>query len=450
MVSYPWVVASFERPKWTVPTRELRSAIARSGPLELPIPAAELQTATYIPRLSFRSGPRVAAHKANVAGNLHQARDHALFIDSSIVGRQDDPEFWEALLCHPNRVFLTPRVEHELRSHFEVRRDHPLSRGLVAKDRAIVWHPDPPNGSVEQNAALYYLNLLAGRRSVLERAYRRYARIHHEDPDDAARAEILANVQSDIRERGLLLCRKPLSPSLADEMLVYQALAHAVRTGQPTKILTKDRDIEEQFLKLVELVTMHYWAMLIAREYIADFSRFRPRRMDERDLNDSSGAYQTATLLELGDRAIHDFTGTRTRWVPISCVLMTEYVSELAYGAETGMSAVLEIKGRTGGLSTDLLGDRDVHAYYLPELRWSTRQPGAIVSRDVREYVPGSDLFLAKHDVMQAINTQLVMRPVTAAPQSSRILTRRAPSPNRAGPPPPHARPRSRANRRSG
>jgi len=418
-------MASHDRLKWTVPSRALRSAMARAEPVELPIPAAELETPTFIPRLSFRQGPRVPAANATVLPNLSKARDHALFVDASVVGRRDDPAFWEALLCQPDRVFLTPRVAYELRPHFKVVREHPLLKAIVAKDPAIVWHPDPPDDSVEQRAALYYLNLLAGRRFALERAYRRHERLHGEEPDDAARARIVAGLQSDLRERGMLLCRKPLSPSLADEMLVYQAVAHAVRTGQPTKILTKDPDIEEQFVKLIELITMHYWAMLIAQEYETDFARFRPEPMDERDLKDWSGAYRAATLLDLGGRAIHDFTGTRTRWVPVSCLAVGDYVSEITYGAETGMGAVLAIKGRTGGLSTDLLGDRDVHTYFMPELRWSGRVVSALVSRDVREYIPDCEVFLAKHDVLQALNTQLDMRPVAAAPQSNRILTRK-------------------------
>lgn len=205
---------------------------------------------------------------------------------------------------------------------------------------------------------------------------------------------------------------------------MYLAVEHALRTGQPTIILTADPDVEEQFLKLIELFTFHYYAMLVAHEYVKDFSRFRPRPMERSDLQGLSGLFESATLLDLHDRRIQDFRPPEIRFVPVSCCLLGTHVSHVVYGAETAMADVLNVKARTAGCSTDLLGDRDLHAYFMPPLPKDAVRHSALISRDRVEPIGDSSMSISKLDGLAAINTNMNMVSVVPTPQSSSVLLR--------------------------
>lgn len=379
---------------------------------------------SFVPRLSFRFGPQLPAADADIPSFLAAANDHALFLDSSVLRRQIDDELWDELLRVPRRIFLIEKVLRELAAHFAAVPEHPLRKAIRARNPALVVHQEPASGSPGFNALLYYLNLLVTRRFVLQRAIDRYHREHGVEPEAEARRGIEAQIQRDFGERGLMLCKKPPSPLFTDEVLVYLAIRHAVRTGQPTMILTGDHDIEEQFLKAIELITIHYFAMLVAREYKRDPLSFHPRVVDVEDA-EVGRLFEAATLLDLGSRRVQDFRPASIEFVPISCCLLGHYFSQLTYGAETAMSEVLDVKDRTGGRSTDLFGERDVHAYFVPEVPNIPGRHAALISRDVRETVSGSDIGLAKLDCLAAISTGLNMSTVTSAPSSRWVLTRR-------------------------
>ena len=404
--------------------RALLSPRWKRNPLPLPIPASEFEQDTFVPRLSFKPTVRVPAQEARLIDTLRAADDYALFVDSSVVGRQIDYPLFDELLRVPQRLFLIGRVFDELLPHFRSVRDHPLLRALEAKNPAFVLHPEPDRDSERFTTFVYYLNLLARRREVLKVALDRHARESGSEPDEKERARIVARIQRDFGERGMLLCKKPISPTYTDETLVYLAIEHALRSGQPTIILTADPDVEEQFLKLIELVTFHYYAMLIAREYHANFAAFKPRVLAGGELEALSQCFESVTLLDLRGRRIQDFRPPKIEFVPVSCCLIGPYVSHVVYGAETAMSDVLDTKARTGGRSTDLLGERDVHAYFMPPIAKATEDNGALISRDRGDLVPGTNLFISKHDGLAAINTKMNMSTVVMAPQSSRLLLR--------------------------
>ena len=405
-----------DKVKYTRVSRALDAAGAEGTPLEAPLVPAP----TWVPRLSFKEGPRTPAAEAGLVDSLAKGEQAAIFVDASVAGRAIDAPLWSELLRHPGRLYLIERVWKELLPHFAKVPDHPLADAVRATNPAIVPYDEPHEGP-RLNTLLYYVNLLVTRRKQLERDIARYVREHGHEPDDDAMAAINAEYQRTFGPRGVLLAKKPLSPLFTDEILVFLAVEHAVRTGQPTVILSADHDIEEQFMKMIELLTMHYWAMLIAREYLADFSRFKPRRVPAERAT-ATKLFTSATLLNLGGRRIQDFRPDEIEFVPISCVLVGEYVSQLTYGAETAMRAVLDVKAKTGGRSTDLLGERDLHAYFVPEIPGERPDYQALITNDVREPIPGTSMALAKLDCLMAINTQLNMSPVTPMPASTRIL----------------------------
>ena len=154
---------------------------------------------------------------------LATADDAAIFVDGSVAGRSIDAPLWSEPLRHPGRFYLIERVWKELVPHLRTVPDHPMADAVRAQNPAIVVH-DEPRAGPRRDALLYYVNLLATRRKQFERDVERYVREHGHDPDEAGVAAITAEHQRTFRERGDLLRRKPLSPMITDEVLVFLAV----------------------------------------------------------------------------------------------------------------------------------------------------------------------------------------------------------------------------------
>jgi hypothetical protein len=408
-----------EKPeKLTRVTRALRTSADKGQPIAFGVGAEELGMPSFVPRLSFRTGSRVPSNEADLVAFLRSAEDTTIFMDSSGVGRDIDYKFWDEMLRVPERVYVTTQVLRELAEHFRAVPEHPLRKAIAGRNPAFRLYRAPRGGTPAADACRYYVSLLVNRRFVLQRRIERHVRETGTQPTTDDLRILEAEIHRDFGERGMLLCKKPPSPLLTDEMLVYFAIAHAVETGEPTMILASDHDVEEQFVKAIELVTIHYYAMLVGREYQRDPVAMRPHALDVAALN-LDGLFESATVLDVGRRRVQDFKPPTYTFVPISCTLIGPYFSHLTYGAETAMAEVLDIKGRTRGKSTDWFGDRDVHAYFIPEAIAMRDGHRAVISTDV--YEPGTDLKISKLDKLAALNTRLSMSPVTAVPTSTTL-----------------------------
>jgi hypothetical protein len=150
-----------------------------------------------------------------------------------------------------------------------------------------------------------------------------------------------------------------------DEALVYLAVHHALATGRRTQILTADGDVEEQFVKLLWLMNTHYRGMLIAKRYAADFASFRPRSFPETFWSKAGDLFERdgAVLIERGNSNLQQYLAAEPHCVAVSCWRIGKYFSAQTFMAEQEMSELLEVKDRTGGLSTDLLRGRNVHSW---------------------------------------------------------------------------------------
>jgi len=372
----------------------------KSQSLSLPIPREKFEDPTFIPRLSFRSIPRVPTDVKGLMEYLPEHTDHALFIDTNLTWLDD--EWWEMLLAEPGRVHVTARVVRELVPFLQRNQDHPLRSALKDKHPAIVLHADIED-EVWSKCFDYYVNLLAYRRFLLDSSIRHFE-VHHggRKPSPNDLTELKMRVQGAFGERTLRLNLKPLSPYKTDEALAFQAVHHAVTTGQPTKIFSGDSDVEEQFYMMVRVLTAHYYELLLGRRYAADFTSFSPRAIPQEVMATYDGVYETygATMIDLARRGIHDFVPRYTTFVPISCVTLgQQYTSELTYGAETSMAEVFPTKARTLGSSTDQLAGRDVHPWLIPEELQAYGQHDALVVFDkTRLTLPDTGMRISQHD----------------------------------------------------
>ncbi len=218
----------------------------------------------------------------------------------------------------------------------------------------------------------------------------------------------------------MLLAKKAPSPYLTDEHLVYAAVEHAIRTGQPTLIVSGDYDVEEQFYKLVELLTRHYFSMCLANHYRRNPSAFRPRpippTLTDPELMEPYGG----AVLDLGDRGLHDFVPRSPHFVPVGCISMNPtYASHIIYGAEREMSAVLGVKERTRGLATERLGGRNLHVWGTPPTLPPEFQGAVFICRDRRAPSPNGRMEISVLDHLYALWSKANHSTVVSRPGSS-------------------------------
>jgi hypothetical protein len=199
--------------------------------------------------------------------------------------------------------------------------------------------------------------------------------------------KVKAGERSSGGERGLVLAEKPMSPLATDEILVYRAVEHAIRTGQKTAILTRDHAIEEQFFKLTYMVAGHYKAMLCAEEYARDFASFRTIPVYERlrdddwwPLLDGGAILVDATRWGPSQETVLPVDYT---FVGISCINTGPVESQMAFGAERGMARLLDVKDRTRGRSTEELGSRNLHVLVPENMRPDDGCSYVLVARDI-------------------------------------------------------------------
>lgn len=353
----------------------------------------------FMPRLSWKHGPRVPTDWGQVIATLAAEHDLTVFCDNSAFDDTVPPELWEVLLREPGRLVITPRVWAELRAWLAARPMHPVRLAIAQEDPGLTVHNEPESGSPGKRAFDYYIDLLARRRQGLEHARSAFRRDKGREPGPDDERELQTITQKYFGERGLLLAKK--APGiLTDEVLVYLAVSHAITTGKLTVVLTRDTDVEEQFFKLLWLIDTHYRAMLLADRYVkARVVRARP--VPDAVLKDPKWPFEEAILIER-NAGMRNILPRECHPVGIACFYAGVYFSQLSFMAETEMGRLLAIKDETGGLSTDRLPGRNMHASVSPVPTGTTLDCAAVV-RDKRVPAGPDGATVAWLDIMQAL-----------------------------------------------
>lgn len=144
----------------------------KNKPVLLPVSREKFEDPTFIPRLSFRSIPRLPTDVKSQIEYLPKHTDHALFIDTNLTWLDED--WWATLLAEPGRVHVTARVVRELVPFLQRSPGHPLRLALANQDPAIVWHPDIED-TVWSRCFDYYVSLLAHRRLLLDSSIKHFS-----------------------------------------------------------------------------------------------------------------------------------------------------------------------------------------------------------------------------------------------------------------------------------
>lgn len=355
---------------------------------ERTVPANQVGDSSYVPRLSWSSFARETRNDTALVNAIRAHHNCTYFVDNSFIDDSTDPDAIAELLSVPGRMRLIGPVRQELEPYLRDRPSHPVAQALRDHHPALALHPPIGWDDRGRFAAEFYISLLARRRLALDVTRNTMARERGQAPEDQDPSEVRDRVQRTYGERGLLLALKPMSPLGTDEILVFSAVAHAIRTGQLTAILTRDHDIEEQFFKLTWMLCDHYKSMLCADQYGRDFGSFRTIPVPERHRDVGWWPIKDggAVLVDAGrwgdcqDGVLPE----QYTFVGISCLTTGPVTSQLAFGAERGMSRLLDIKDRTRGRSTEELGSRNLHSG-VPATMLPANDPRSyvLIARDV-------------------------------------------------------------------
>jgi hypothetical protein len=356
----------------------------------------------FLHRLSWRITPKVPTDWGALIEAIGSETQIDVFCDTSTFSDDAPDALWEALLAEEGRLVITPRVWEELKPWLKIRPGQALWSAIGERSSGIGFSNDPKPGETGRRVYEYYTSLLRLRRAVGAASVNIFRKTHGRDPDADEARELLAEIQKNLGERGRLLAGKP-SQVLTDEALVYLAVTHAIRTGRQTMVLTRDADVEEQFLKLLWLLETHYRGMLLADVYASSTGAFRTSAIPAHVLEDPNGPFEPSNgVLVDRDPFMRNILPRNPHFVAVSCWNVGRYCSSLAFGAEMEMSRLLDIKESTNGLSTNLLAGRNMHASVSPTRIGGTTDHAAIV-HDRRKTISPDGTAAAVLDGWQAL-----------------------------------------------
>lgn len=332
------------------------------------IPVALHGSPTFVPRLSFKLGDLAGDYSALAKSIEGLPGECTVYLDANVWDVSLGPDVWRALTTTRGRVVVTPLVLMELGAWS---RSHPGHDGVLGfrarqgQDPALeVELPLDPT-STEGIARAYYTHLLWIRRLARRVAEDRLRDRGQSTPTVQA---INTEIQKTLGDRGLLLVHKrgkSASPGKAtDEDLVYSAAASALKSGQGTIVLTRDDDLAEQFYKLWWFLDTHYRGMLMGDEYSANPFAYRHHALPVTERTAHMFTTGRSTMVERGPRRMQEVLPADFDFVAAECwVVKPAGMTKLVFGAERQMARLLDVKGRTGGLSTEMLDGRNIHPW---------------------------------------------------------------------------------------
>jgi len=320
-----------------------------------------------------------------------------IFCDSSVFAERYAEVLGSQLLKRP--LYLVPHVREELVRFSAL---SPRSRAEAELKRVVF-----PGGQFHESlraydhrplgpfqvALAFYLNMLLVRRHALDGPVAEYARRHGRAPTGAARHK-LAQRLGRISQRTLQLATKGAAPGVvADEELVVTAVMHAIVTGQPTFVLSADRDVFEQWFKLTGLLYNDFASMLLAKDYLEHPTHYGPRfeLSEHKDIDALIGDGGAGSFAFERPGSVDYLFPRARRLCQMVVVYMADKPEALQWTAPCDLVELLAVKDATGGRNTSVFGDNNCYGDLLPPVPDVTLPTGcsyAFVVKD-RPFVEG-------------------------------------------------------------
>ncbi|MDY0167367.1 MAG: hypothetical protein RBS80_12535 [Thermoguttaceae bacterium] len=293
-------------------------------------------------------------------------RNALVFSDTNFYSCPVDFVVWDAILTR--RLVIPPLVWTELQPWIssphhnqEISKlvDHAYQHGHAKIEFLHI------SDDYREHGFEHYFSLLSYRKQRGVEIYDQFCTRRGRAPTDI---EFQAECQTQCGSRGSRLAYKGWQDRgkmnrFADEELVVLAVQTAILRGVDVAILSRDLDVEEQFLKLLGFLQHDYTAMLVAEEYAShpDKLQFMPGKWPpfQGYVEDEEMLVWKTTLATV-DR----LRPAQYRIVDLHSVVVGNHptclkVTPLSFRAETAVRRLLVIKNRSGGLNTDRLGGRN-------------------------------------------------------------------------------------------
>jgi len=308
-----------------------------------------------------------------------------LFCDTNFFSRPVDFAVWDAILTR--KLAIPPLVWSELRPWISNPHHNQQISQLVnhayrnGHDKVEFLQI---SNEFKTHGFEHYLTLLSYRK-------RRGVELHQQLQARLGRTpteqEFKAECQTHCGDRGNRLAYKGWQDRskrnlLADEELVVLAVLSAILRGVDVAILSRDLDVEEQFLKLLAFLQHDYSAMLVAEKYASNPAalQFEPGNWPP-----FAGHVQNDEMLvwKTDFATVQGLKPAEYKTVHLQSVIVGDHaanlkVTPLSFCAETGLEQLLAIKKRTRGLNTDKLAGRNCR---LGSIR-NTAHFAAVICRD--------------------------------------------------------------------
>lgn len=366
----------------------------------------------FISRLSWNGTPVVPNDPEALAQTVNCAEDRVLYYcDSSLFDRETDCRVWEALLSRRAKIVIVPHVLRELQPWLAANPDHIAAKAVTGKASAIRFLDLNRLSSSQISVREYYCNLLLIRKKAVNFYKMRFEDEHGRPPDQAELKALREQIHNkDIGPRGYMLAKKGEQAAgsanyCTDEVVVSEAVISGVEESREAVILTKDEDLQEQTYKLGYLLDTHYRSMLFASYYLgrlADFQSF-PIPADIKMVSDAFDV-STGHLVQRSQDMFENVLPSKFETIPFHCWLVGREFSQLTFAAETPMRRLIDVKGETRGLNTNVLGGLNCHIWLAPlPLPMHLRGTAAIVA-DRRVECATAQIPLL--DINQSLNCQ--------------------------------------------
>ena len=332
--------------------------------------------------------------------------DSQFYLDTCFVtGREIDPSLWVALLRKSIVITIDTWDELKpwLRNPFVNKEFRDLLLEAIEVGHPAIRFESPPNPNRQLEFAVrYYVQLLAFRKRAFDLARANLRRDLQREPTEA-KVETLT--QRMVQDRGWQIASKGRTEKgkpnfFTDETVLVRAIVSAISTGRETAVLTRDRDLVEQFYKLLYLIDTHYRGFLIAEEYRRQPLNFIecpwPKGSEYFDTH-----FRTGTLLQIPNSATDRFLPEHHHFVMVhvyrfSPDTSTNKLVTIGFCAEQEMLPMLKTKGATRGRSTSAFGLKNIHRCIDPH-----RQEifGSIVALSVDRGIELDDVLIPTVDI---------------------------------------------------
>lgn len=293
-------------------------------------------------------------------------RNALLFCDTNFFSRSLDFAVWDAMLTR--KLAIPPLIWSELRPW--IRNPHYNQQVSQLVDHAYQHGHDKVeflqiSDDYKSHGFEHYFALLSYRR-------RRGVELHEQLQAKLGRTptdvEFKAECQAHCGDRGMKLAYKGWRDRtkenlFADEELVLLAVLTGILRGVDVAILSRDLDVEEQFMKLLGFFLHDYSAMLVAEKHASHPAalQFEPGNWPPF----ADYVENEEMLLWKTDLAtVEALRPAKYKTVNLHSITVGDHsarlkVTPLSFCAETGLEQLLAIKKRTRGLNTDKLDGRN-------------------------------------------------------------------------------------------